>query len=241
MSDGSAIVTFWTSVPLAVGLAMDAAVVSASISASLPTVTRRHAFRLAWHFGLFQFFMPILGWLLGTQVIQYIDGWDHWVAALLLAAVGGHMLYEAVRTETAASAEGVRHRAGQDTPGQRAGTGAGQEEGEPYSTGTPDRTGMAAPGSKRRGDPTRGWSLVMLSIGTSIDALAVGLAIPMLHMNVWEVVPVIGVVTAGLVLAGIAAGRAAGRVIGRAAEVAGGVILVAMGLKILLQGLGICG
>lgn len=199
MSEPVSAITIWTSLPLAVGLAMDAAVVATGISASLPAVTRRHAFRLSFHFGLFQFFMPILGWLLGRQAVSYIDGYDHWIAFGLLAIVGGHMLFEAIKG------------------------------GESGPAGTPaDRTGK---------DPTRGWSLVVLSIGTSLDALAVGLSLALLDINPWTVVPIIGLVTSGLVLLGMKAGRVAGTLFGRTAEIAGGLVLILIGLKILLDGL----
>jgi len=178
------------SLALAAGLALDAAAVATGIGVSLPVITPRHAFRLSFHFGLFQFFMPILGYVAGRQTVQYIAAWDHWVAFGLLAAVGGHMLYEAFRNEPA------------QTP---------------------------------RKDPTRGMSLVVLSVGTSVDALAVGLTFALLEVPVWSVVPVIGIVTAGLTLGGLAAGRLVGSIAGRSAEVIGGIILIAIGVKILWQ------
>jgi putative Mn2+ efflux pump MntP len=80
---------------LALGLAMDALAVSVAVGLQLGTLTGRHVFRLAFHFGLFQFLMPVLGWLAGMTVASYISGYDHWVAFALLAFVGGRMLWEA--------------------------------------------------------------------------------------------------------------------------------------------------
>ena len=80
---------------MAVGLAMDAFAVAIAAGLSLPRLTRRHVFRLAWHFGLFQFLMPVVGWLAGTTVSHYIAAWDHWIAFALLSVIGGKMLYEA--------------------------------------------------------------------------------------------------------------------------------------------------
>jgi manganese efflux pump family protein len=80
---------------IAVGLAMDAFAVSIAAGLAVDKVTPRHVFRIGFHFGLFQFFMPIIGWLAGGQLAAYFGQYDHWVAFALLAYVGGHMLWEA--------------------------------------------------------------------------------------------------------------------------------------------------
>ena len=59
---------------IAVGLAMDAFAVAAAVGVRLESVTPRHAFRLAFHFGLFQFMMPVIGWLAGTRLSGAIGG-----------------------------------------------------------------------------------------------------------------------------------------------------------------------
>jgi manganese efflux pump family protein len=83
---------------LAVGLSMDAFAVAAATSVALRKVTPRHVFRFAFHFGLFQAMMPVLGWLAGLTVERHIRAWDHWVAFGLLAAVGGKSIYQALRS-----------------------------------------------------------------------------------------------------------------------------------------------
>ena len=80
---------------IAVGLAMDAFAVSVAAGLAVDAVTPRHVFRLGFHFGLFQFMMPIIGWLAGEQLAAYFGDYDHWVAFALLAYVGGKMLWEA--------------------------------------------------------------------------------------------------------------------------------------------------
>lgn len=82
---------------IALGLAADAFAVAIAAGLRIPKLTSRHVFRLAWHFGLFQFLMPVLGWLAGRTVDQYIRNFDHWIAAGLLGVVGGKMLFEAAR------------------------------------------------------------------------------------------------------------------------------------------------
>ena len=84
---------------LAVALAMDAFAVSVTTAALLPSVTWRHYFRLSFCFGLFQFLMPVIGWMLGLSVRSYIEAWDHWLAFGLLTLVGLNMLREAFSDE----------------------------------------------------------------------------------------------------------------------------------------------
>jgi putative Mn2+ efflux pump MntP len=80
---------------LALGLAMDAFAVAVATGMTIRAVTSRHVFRLAFHFGLFQFLMPIVGWLAGSQLAGHIGKYNHWLAFALLAYVGGVMLWEA--------------------------------------------------------------------------------------------------------------------------------------------------
>jgi manganese efflux pump family protein len=173
---------------IAIGLAMDALAVSVAAGLSLDRVTPRHTFRIAFHFGLFQFFMPILGWLGGNVLASYIGVWDHWIAFGLLGYVGGKMLWEA---------------GGERNPGGKA-------------------------------DPTRGVMLVTLSIATSIDALAVGVSMAMIHVSIWAPSVVIGLVAATLSAVGITFGRRIGSRWGYWAEVAGGCVLLGIGARILL-------
>ncbi|HEX2998930.1 MAG TPA: manganese efflux pump MntP family protein [Armatimonadota bacterium] len=82
-------------------------------------------------------------------------------------------------------------------------------------------------------DPTRGSSLVMLSVATSIDALAVGLSFGMLHVSIWFPSLVIGVVAAACTLIGMLVGNRCGAALGRRMELAGGLVLLCIGLRIL--------
>ncbi len=84
--------TFLEVVGIAVSLAMDAFAVSLAAGTSERTRGVRPAFRLSFHFGLFQFGMPVLGWLAGTSVADAVSGVDHWVAFGLLTVVGAHMV-----------------------------------------------------------------------------------------------------------------------------------------------------
>lgn len=177
---------------IAVGLAMDAFAVSIASSAIIGKVNKRQVFRLSFHFGLFQAMMPMIGWLAGRSVNEYIAAWDHWIAFGLLTLIGAKAIYES------------RHH---------------------------DESGH----NNHRGDPSKGFSLVMLSTATSIDALAVGLSFAVLDVAIWYPCLIIGVVTAALSLIGVMLGSRLGHKFGRKIEVAGGLVLFAIGLKILFD------
>ena len=169
---------------------MDAFAVAVATGMAVEAVTPRHVFRLAFHFGLFQFMMPIIGWLAGEGLTARIDGYGNWLACGLLGYVGGKMLWEARDTKNAESG----------------------------------------------GDPTRGLRLLTLSVATSIDALAVGMSMAFLGVSVWFPSVVIGIVTATLTAIGIAFGGRIGSRWGRWADVAGGIVLILIGLRVLLTG-----
>lgn len=175
---------------IAAGLAMDAFAVSLAAGAAGRSRGRRAAFRLSFHFGLFQALMPVAGWLLGRSFVSLIAAVDHWIAFGLLAFVAARMI--------------------------RSGLSDGAE-------------------SAAAGDPSRGASLVMLSVATSIDALAVGLGLAMLRVDIWYPCVVIGVVTAALSLTGLRLGSILGGRVGKRVEILGGCILLGIGAKILVE------
>jgi len=174
---------------IAVGLAMDAFAVSLVAGGSEQVRGPMATFRLSFHFGLFQFLMPVIGWYAGTSIVSLISSVDHWVAFGLLAYVGIRMI----------------------------------------------RSGMDSKARSLGADPSRGLTLVALSLATSIDALAVGLSLAMVRVSIWYPSVIIGVVTSGLSLIGIRLGRKLGTAFGKRMEIAGGIILNLIGLKILLS------
>lgn len=174
---------------IAVGLAMDAFAVSIAAGITIDRPDAGHYFRLSFHFGLFQFLMPLLGYFAGTGVEKYIKDYDHWVAMGLLAYIGIRMIRESFSRE---------------------------EE-------RPSR------------DPSRGKTLILLSLATSVDALAVGLSLGVLDKPILFPSVIIGVVCALFSATGIFLGKRAGLLLGRRVERIGGVILILIGLKIMLD------
>lgn len=83
---------FMTIILISLGLAMDALAVSLCIGTTGQILTLRGKFRLAAHFGIFQAGMTALGWLMGETIVQYVQGFDHWIAFALLGYVGINLI-----------------------------------------------------------------------------------------------------------------------------------------------------
>lgn len=175
---------------IAVALALDAMAVTMGLACYLNGLSKRQTIRLATHFGAFQFFMPVIGWFIGENLLKLVSGYDHWIAFGLLLFVGLRMIRESFK-----------------------------EEEERF----------------RSQDPTRGWSLIILSLATSQDALATGLSISVLGINIWLASTVIGLTAFSLTVVASRLGPLLGRVFGRRAEIAGGIILILIGFKILFD------
>ncbi|MFZ2098500.1 MAG: manganese efflux pump MntP family protein [Anaerolineales bacterium] len=83
-------------------------------------------------------------------------------------------------------------------------------------------------------NPSRGLTLVVLSVATSIDALAVGLSLALLSLNVFWTALLIGGVSALLSLLGLLLGNQLGSRFGKSMQILGGIILIGIGLRVLL-------
>jgi putative Mn2+ efflux pump MntP len=175
---------------LAVALAMDAFAVAIVTGLRLQPMTRRHVFRLAFHFGLFQALMPTIGWLAGSAVHRYVSAVDHWIAFTLLAFVGARMVWGALHYQA---------------------------------------------GEQSTNDPTAGWSLLFLSVATSIDALAVGLSLAVIGAAIVVPALVIGLVAAAFTATGMVLGQRIGALWGKRVEILGGFILIGIGVKIVID------
>ena len=86
--------SFFTVFLLAVALSMDAFAVALASGCAIREIRLRQYVRVSAAFGFFQFFMPVLGWFLGQSVHHFIEAWDHWLAFVLLAWIGGNMIRE---------------------------------------------------------------------------------------------------------------------------------------------------
>jgi manganese efflux pump family protein len=75
----------------------------------------------------------------------------------------------------------------------------------------------------------------LMSLATSIDALAVGVSFAFVHINIWISAAIIGAVTALSGMLGMLAGKNVGNKIGKRTEILGGLILIGIGIKLLLE------
>jgi putative Mn2+ efflux pump MntP len=174
---------------VAVGLSMDAFAVSVVTGSVYRELQVKHAFRMALFFGGFQAFMPMIGFLAGLGLKDYISHVDHWVAFGLLLFVGGKMVYEAFQIESA----------------------------------------------QKNRDPSNLLILLALAVATSIDALAVGITLSLLTSAICLAVTLIGAITFALSFAGVYIGKRFGHFFESRIEIAGGLILIGIGVKILIQ------
>ena len=178
---------------IAIGLSMDAFAVAVCKGLKMRQIDYAKTLLIALFFGGFQALMPLIGWFLGVKFQKHIVAFDHWIAFLLLAFIGGKMIYESFKPDD-------------------------DEANDDFSIS----------------------ELLILSIATSIDALAVGIAFAMLEdVNILYSVSVIGLITFILSVIGVAVGNRFGTVYKNKAELTGGIILVFLGLKILLEHLGL--
>lgn len=175
---------------LGIGLAMDAFSVSVSDGILLGRVRLSQAVKIAFFFGLFQFLMPVIGYLAGSTFAGIIEAFDHWVGFALLAVIGGKMIYEAI-------------------------------SGEDEAASTDNPLGFK--------------TLLLLAVATSIDALAVGVTFATINTPVLISSAIIGIVTFLISAVGVFLGSKCGNIFGNKAEIAGGVILILIGTKILLE------
>ena len=97
------------------------------------------------------------------------------------------------------------------------------------------RSGLDHETESHLSDPSRGGMLVLLAVATSIDAFAIGLSLAMLNVQIAYPAVVIGVVTGGLSLFGLRAGNRLGKRFGKRMEIVGGLILIAIGLRVLIS------
>lgn len=170
---------------ISVSLAMDAFSVAIGAGTTIDRPTLRHYFRICFHFGLFQFMMPIIGYFVGASIGPWIRSYDHWAAMILLTFVGINMIREsfAARESTA--------------------------------------------------DPSRGQTLVILSVATSMDALAVGLSLGFTGFPIITASGIIGITCALFSIIGLSLGRKTGTYLGKNAERLGGATLIVIGILIL--------
>ena len=178
----------------AIALSMDAFAVSICKGLSVGKIKIKHMLICGLWFGGFQALMPLIGYFLGSAFSEYITAYDHWIAFVLLAFIGGKMIVEAL---------------------------GGEEEEECCCC--PDNAFRTS-------------TMLTMAIATSIDALAVGVTFALLpDVNIAFAVSSIGVITFLFSMVGVKIGSIFGAKYRFVAELVGGIALVGMGIKILIE------
>ncbi len=90
---------FLSIILIATGLSADCFAVALSGGISIKNHFWQRRLCVAFSFGFFQAVMPVIGWLAGRTVVEFIEDYDHWVAFILLVIVGGKMIWESFRPE----------------------------------------------------------------------------------------------------------------------------------------------
>ena len=188
------IMQIWELVAIAIALSMDAFAVSVCKGLSVKQVKLSHALTAGLYFGGFQAFMPLIGYLLGSQFESLITSIDHWIAFVLLGIIGVNMIREAL----------------------------GKEEDE-------------------LNDSFAFKVMLPLAVATSIDALAVGVTFAFLNVDIVPAVLLIGATTFTFSAVGVKIGSLFGLRFKKKAELLGGIVLILIGVKILLEHLGVIG
>ncbi len=196
---------------IAVGLSMDAFAVSLCKGLVMDRLRTGDGLLVALFFGGFQALMPIAGYYLASNFAGYIEAYDHWIAFLLLLFIGGKMLWDVYKES---------HSPQEDTAAEQP---AAAEDAAVYQ-------------------PVPLGELVLLAVATSIDALAVGVAFAVLPgVHIFSAAAFIGCTTFVLSFIGVVLGFKTGKLLEEKAQILGGLILIAIGVKILLEHTGLLG
>lgn len=207
---------FLNSVLLGAALAVDAFSVSAADAMAEPDMKKTRRLAIAGTFGGFQFFMTFAGWFVVSTVSHIfaaVRKFIPWISLILLLFLGIRMIAEGIKSV-------------------RAGSDAG-------SAGCPSAENPADPEKAPAGRKATGaLALAFQGIATSIDALSVGFTASGLSVTAAAVESaIIGVVTFAICIGGVFVGKKFGDILAEKAEIAGGAVLVAIGIEIFVKAL----
>ena len=195
---------------LAIALAMDAFAVAIGLGAKSPKQTQSYILRLALvsalYFGIAQGVMPLIGYLLGAALLGWLASAAPWIGGFILIALGGKMLYEALKPDDQEAIDDAQSLEG----------------------------GVSHSNDKQMLSVINHRTMFTLAIATSIDAMAAGFTLNLLALNAWLSCLIIALVTAGFSWFGVYLGKRSGTWLEDKAEILGGVVLIAIGFKVML-------
>ncbi|WP_248923039.1 manganese efflux pump MntP family protein [Olsenella intestinalis] len=197
---------------LGLALSADAFAVTVSNSFAYAHEPRARLALMPVFFGAFQALMPLLGYFLGGLAAELIERYSGIVTMVILGIIGANMVREGVQALRASKAEGSADASDPAGDSDHADAAAGEK--------SPKRLTLAI--------------LVLQAIATAIDAFAVGVSLRAQDVNLPFAVCVIGLTTFVCCVVALLAGKRLGSLLGDRAEVAGGLVLIGIGIKALL-------
>ena len=195
---------------IAIALSMDAFAAAVCLGLAMDKAVMRKSLIVGLYFGVFQSAMPLIGFMAATQFADKIVAYDHWIAFALLSFLGGKMILSSYK------ANGCKDR--------KCPIGLCN-----------DRT---CPGGKKpdiKEASLEFAQMLPLAVATSIDALAVGVSFAFLRVDILPAVSFIGFTTFVLSMTGVKIGNVCGARFKSKTELAGGIILVLIGINILIE------
>ncbi|MDO5016521.1 MAG: manganese efflux pump MntP family protein [Eubacteriales bacterium] len=181
--------SFFELLLLALSLSVDAMVAATTIGLCKADLSVKDGILVGTYFGGFQALMPLLGYLLGSQLRKIVQPYDHWIILALLLFVGGKMILDGREME--------------------------------------DEEVVCNPCSHSR--------LLLLAIATSIDAMAAGISLSLSEAPMLSSVLVIGIVTFILSFVGTMWGQSLGSRFRSTASMIGGLVLISIGIKVVIE------
>lgn len=214
--------SFWEVLVLGIGLSMDAFAIAICKGLNMKKLKVGQGVLIAFMFGFFQFLMPLIGFFFCSQFEVYIESFDHWIIFSILTFIGVKMIVDSIKE---AKKQNSQKHCSNKNDNKVSKVDFEQQD---------DINGLELKNKKLDFK-----ELFALSIATSIDALAVGITLAFLDVNIFFATGVIGITTFVLCFIGVISGNFFGEKFKRPAEITGGVILVLIAVKILLEHLGI--
>ncbi len=197
---------------LAIALAMDAFAVAIGLGAKSQKQSKPYLLRLAiyagLYFGMAQGVMPLIGYLLGAALIGWLAAAAPWIGGFILIGLGGKMLYEVFTSDGKDAVDSALH----------------------LKADAIDTVTIIDNGDNRINHRT----LFTLSIATSIDAMAAGFTLNLLALNALFACLIIALITAVFSFFGVYLGKKSGTWLEDKAEALGGLVLIAIGFKVML-------
>ncbi len=175
---------------IGIALSIDSLAASITAGACAKQISRSQALRAAAIMAVFQGLMPYIGWLIGSSFKSIVEDYDHWIAFILLAAIGGKLIYDGL------------------------------------SKGKEERTAL---------DINNYLLIVGMALATSIDAMILGIGLGLIEDNIYLILLIIALITFLFSGAGFYLGKQIGEKINKSIEVFGGLVLIALGVKILFE------